>query len=138
MLQKLKEKYSSHIFVKICNSLAKNLFRVSQLIYLVPRKTPQNNIFIPALIIVKVEFEMYKHLLLNFHHCCHLKKIDAVLRLLFNSSPQFHSHPACTLLELQLILCKFSCCSRLCSTRTQILFKSETAQVVISKYFCLK
>ena len=28
--------------------------------------------------------------------------------------------------------------SRLCSTRTQILFKSETAQLAISKYFCLK
>ena len=27
---------------------------------------------------------------------------------------------------------------RLCSTRTQILFKSETAQLAISKYFCLK
>ena len=26
----------------------------------------------------------------------------------------------------------------LCSTRTQILFKSETVQLAISKYFCLK
>ena len=42
------------------------------------------------------------------------------------------------LLELQLTFCKFSCCSRLCSTHTQILFKSETVQLAISKYFCLK
>ena len=62
---------------------------------------------------------------------------DAVLKLVFKSSPQFYSHPACRL-ELQLTLCRFSLCRRLCSTCTQILFKSETAQLAISKYFCLK
>ena len=66
------------------------------------------------------------------------KIFDAVLRLVFNSSPLFYSHPASRLLELQLTFCKFSCCTGLCSTRTQIFFKSETVQLAISKYFCLK
>ena len=85
--------------------------------------------------IVKMESEIYKYILFFFSSC---KIFDPVLRLVFNSSPQCYSHPACTLLELQLTFCKFSCCRRLCSTRTQILFKSETAQLAISKYFCLK
>ena len=38
---------------------------------------------------------------------------------MFNSSPQFNSHPACRLLELLLTFYKSSCCSRLCSTRTR-------------------
>ena len=45
---------------------------------------------------------------------------------MFNSSPQFYSHPACRLLELQLTFCNFSCCSWLCSTRTQILCSTRT------------
>ena len=40
---------------------------------------------------------------------------------MFNSSPQHYSHLSCRLLELQLTSCNFSCCSGLCSTRTQIL-----------------
>ena len=45
---------------------------------------------------------------------------------MFNSSPQHYSHPACRLLELQLTFCNFSCCSWLCSTRTQILCSTRT------------
>ena len=45
--------------------------------------------------------------------------------------PTFYSHPVCKLLELQLILAS----EEDCSTRTQILFKSETAQLATSKYF---
>ena len=71
---------------------------------------------------------VYKYFSWFFSSC---KLFDAVLRLVFNSSPKFISHPACRLLELQLTFCKFSCCSRLCSTRTQILFKSETGQLAI-------
>ena len=77
-----------------------------------------------------------------FHHHFHLKILckifDAVLRLVLNSSPQFYSHPACRLLELQLTFCKFSCCIGLCSTHTYIFFKSETAQLTNCKHFSLK
>ena len=49
--------------------------------------------------IVKMESEIYKYILFFFSSC---KIFDPVLRLVFNSSPQFHSHPACRALELQL------------------------------------
>ena len=103
--------------------------------YLMPRKKLKITFLSGARNIVKMGSEIYKYFLLFFIIS---KYFMFVLRPVFNSSPQFYSHPACRLLELQLTFCKFSCCSRLCSTRTQILFKSETAQLAISKYFCLK
>ena len=48
---------------------------------------------------LKMESEIYKYILFFFSSC---KIFDPVLRLVFNSSPQFHSHPACRELELQL------------------------------------
>ena len=88
--------------------------------------------FIRVRNIVKMGSEIYKYFSWFFSYC---KIFDAVFRLVFNSSPQFYSHPACRLLELQLTFCKFSSCRtaelRLCSTRTQILFKSETGQLAI-------
>ena len=66
--------------------------------------------------IVKLEFEIWKYLP-SFSPCSNIW--SSVLMLVFNSSPRFYSHPACRLLELQLIFCKFSCCRRMCSTHTQ-------------------
>ena len=100
-----------------------------------PEKTSQNNFFhSPALHCENGVWNIQIFFVI-FSSC---KIFDAVLRLVFNSSPQCYSHPASRLLELQLTFCEFSCCSRLCSTRTQILFKSETAQLAISKKFCQK
>ena len=87
--------------------------------YLMLRKNLKITFLSGALNIVKMGSEIYKYFLLFFIIS---KYLMFVLRPVFNSSPQFYSHPACRLLELQLTFCKFSCCSRLCSTRTQILF----------------
>ena len=46
--------------------------------------------------------------------------------------PTFHSHPVCTLLELQLILESEEDCVQL---GPQLSLKKETAQLAISKYF---
>ena len=112
-----------------------NLKFCTQANYLMPRKNPQNYFFTWGQQHGQNGIWNLQIFFVIFSSC---KIFDAVLRLVFNSSPQFYSHPACRLLELQLTFCKFSCCSRLCSTCTQILFKSETAQLAISKYFCLK
>ncbi len=142
-VQILKEKYLHHIFAKNVASIGKKpAAGVSETSNLAHRQITSSwgknlkiTFFTGASIIVKMEFEIYKYFSWFFSQC---KIFDAPLRLVFNLSPQFYSHPACRLFVLQLNFCKFSCCSRLCSTRTQISFKSETAQLAISQYFCLK
>ena len=141
--QNLKEKYSYHIFVqneavivkKPVAGVGETSNSTHRQITLWSEKKSKITFFSGASNIVKMGSEIYKYFSSFFPS---YKIFDAVLRLVFNSSPKYNSHPACRLLELQLTFCKFSCCSRLCSTRTQILFKSETAQLAISKYFCLK
>ena len=75
-------------------------------------KNPQNYFFIPDPLHCEIGIWNMKIFAFIF-------PVFKYLKFCFNSSPRFYSHPACRLLELQLIFCKFSCCRRMCSTHTQ-------------------
>ena len=94
------QKYVIH-WQKTCSGCQLNFKFCTQLNHLFSRKNLKITFLTGALIIVKTEFEIYKYLHLIFHHGCHLKIFDAVLRLVFNSSPQFYSHSARSQLDLQ-------------------------------------
>ena len=103
--------------------------------YLMLKKTLKITFSTGARNIVKMGSEISKYLSWFFHSAKYLMLFWG----LCSTRPHYFIHilpPDC--LNCNWLFLKFSCCSRLCSTRTQILFKSETAQLVISKYFCLK
>ena len=112
--KKLYKDWGNFIFFlsKMCQILSKNLMWVSGKPQILHRsklccaeKKHVEIIFLPeAHNIVKLGSEILKYLptfsSYKYIWC-------AYLRLVFYSSPQFYSHPACRMLELQLILWKF-------------------------------
>ena len=78
-----------------------NLKFCTQANYLMPRKNLKITFLPEAPNMVKMESEIYKYFSYFFSLC---KIFDPVLKIVFNSSPKFHSHPVCRLLGLQLIL----------------------------------
>ena len=74
------------------------------------KKTPENDFFHRALIIVKINFEKYKIFCDFFHRLKYLTyDFEASVQLV----PTFYSHPVCRLLELQLILASEEDCVQL-------------------------
>ena len=70
--------------------------------------------------IVNFRFEIYKYFPNIFITWMSKHIWIRFLRAMVNWSPQIHTHPCCSLFEMQLILWQFNCCRRLFSTRTQI------------------
>ena len=95
------------------------------------QKKPQNNFLVPDPVHCENRILRIQIVYLIFFF---VKNIwCAVLRLVFNLSLNFiHILPAACL-DWNWVYCVL-----LCSTHTHITLKSETAQLAISKYFCLK
>ena len=109
--QNLKEKYSYHIFVqneavivkKPVAGAGETSNSTHRQITLWSEKKSKITFFSGASNIVKMGSEIYKYFSSFFPS---YKIFDAVLRLVFNSSAKYNSHPACRLLELQLTFLK--------------------------------
>ena len=130
--------FSSHICQKcvICcqktwRGCQVNLKFSTQANYLMPRKKPQNNLFTWG---PQHGQNGIWNLQIFFEYLHHLK----IFGILFLGWCSTRPHNLIYILPEAIdFLCKFRSCSWLCSTRTQIYMKSETAQLVNSKYFCL-
>ena len=93
----------------------------------------------------KVENEIFNIAALHGANICqifvyvlhHWKIFGVFFTAIFNWSPKTYSHPSNNLLELQVILVDLLA-NRSWSTRTQISFKSETAERPNLKYLYLK
>ena len=106
-VQILRGKYVLCIFVKNVSSVAKKLMLVSgkpEILHTskLPHaeKKPQNNFFTWG---PQHGQNWIWNLQIFFVFFSSCKIVDPVLRIVFNSSPQFHLHPVCRLLGLQLI-----------------------------------